>query len=224
MTDDVKQPRIRARLTNDTTDFPHNDIANAALYMRERLSKAFEDKDRGDGIFLDMIAMVTMVAFALEGYVNFVGMTLIERSATDKGSAAASWSDCERKSTKDKIKALRKMTGVDIDWNKRPYATIGELNEIRNMFAHPKPHKPKVREWEAVGTDAEFRKQLRDYRPEYEERLTWEFCTRAYDDVEAIWQHLLEAAKINLIDALSGGSQGFELLAWVDENGGETKA
>lgn len=84
MTDDVKQPRIRARLTNDTTDFPHNDIANAALYMRERLSKAFEDKDRGDGIFLDMIAMVTMVAFALEGYVNFVGMTLIERSATDK--------------------------------------------------------------------------------------------------------------------------------------------
>jgi hypothetical protein len=224
MTDDVKQPRIRARLTNDTTDFPHNDIANAALYMRERLSKAFEDKDRGDGIFLDMIAMVTMVAFALEGYVNFVGMTLIERSATDKGSAAASWSDYERKSTKDKIKALRKMTGVDIDWNKRPYATIGELNEIRNMFAHPKPHKPKVREWEAVGTDAEFRKQLRDYRPEYEERLTWEFCTRAYDDVEAIWQHLLEAAKINLIDALSGGSQGFELLAWVDENGGETTA
>ena len=224
MTDEVKQPRIRARLTNDTTDFPHNDIANAALYMRERLSKAFEDKDRGDGIFLDMIAMVTMVAFALEGYVNFVGMTLIERSATDKGSAAASWSDYERKSTKDKVKALLKMTGVDIDWNKRPYATIGELNEIRNMFAHPKPHKPKVREWEAVGTDAEFRKQLRDYRPEYEERLTWEFCTRAYDDVEAIWQHLLEAAKINLIDALSGGSQGFELLAWVDENGGETKA
>lgn len=224
MTDDVKQPRIRARLTNDTTDFPHKDIANAALYMRERLSKAFEDKDRGDGIFLDMMAMVTMVAFALEGYVNFVGMTLIERSATDKDSAAASWSDYERKSTKDKVKALRKMTGVDIDWNKRPYATIGELNEIRNMFAHPKPHKPKVREWEAVGTDAEFRKQLRDYRPEYEERLTWEFCTRAYDDVEAIWQHLLEAAKINLIDALSGGSQGFELLAWVDENGGETKA
>jgi hypothetical protein len=224
MTDDVKEPRIRARLTNDTTDFPHNDIANAALYMRERLSKAFEDKDRGDGIFLAMMAMVTMVAFALEGYVNFVGMTLIERSATDKGSAAASWSDYERKSTKDKVKALRKMTGVDIHWNKRPYATIGELNELRNMFAHPKPHKPKVREWEAVGTDAEFRKQLRDYRPEYEERLTWEFCTRAYDDVEAIWQHLLEAAKINPIDALSGGSQGFELLAWVDENGGETKA
>ena len=224
MTDDVKQPRIRARLTNDTTDFPHNDIANAALYMRERLSKAFEDKDRGDGIFLDMIAMVTMVAFALEGYVNFVGITLIERSATDKGSAAASWSDYERKSTKDKVKALLKMTGVDIDWNKRPHATIGELNEIRNMFAHPKPHKPKVREWEAVGTDAEFRKQLRDYRPEYEERLTWEFCTRAYDDVEAIWQCLLDVAKINPFDALSGGSQGFELLAWVDENGGETKA
>lgn len=220
----VEQPLIRARLTNDTIDFPHNDIANAAFYIRERLTKAFEEKDRGDGIFLDMMAMVTMVAFALEGYVNFVGMTLIERSAADRESAAASWSDYERKSTKDKIKAVRRMTGAEINWNERPYATIAELNELRNRFAHPKPHKPKVREWEAVGTDAEFRKQLRDYRPEYEERLTWDFCTRAYDDVEAIWQQLLEVAKINPFDALSGGSQGFELLAWVDQNGRETKA
>jgi hypothetical protein len=224
VSDEAKQPRIRARITNDVTDFPHNDIANAAFFMRERLAKAFDEKERGDAIFLDMMAMVTMVAFALEGYVNFVGMTMIERAATDKGSAAVSWTDYERKSTKDKIKVIRKMTAAEIDWNKRPYATVVELNELRNMFAHPKPHKPKVREWEAVGTDGEFRKQLRDYRPEYEERLTWEFCTRAYDDVEAIWQHLLEVAKINPFDALSGGSQGFELLACVDENGRETKA
>ena len=224
MSEGAKQPLIRALLTNDTTDFPHNDIANAAFYLRERLTKAFEEKDRGDGIFLDMMAMVTMVAFALEGYVNFVGMTLIERSATEKEAAVASWSDYERRTTKDKVKVLRRMTRAEIDWNKRPYSTISELNGLRNMFAHPKPHKPKVREWEAVGTDAEFRNQLRDYRPEYEERLTWEFCTRAYDDVEAIWQHLLEVAEINPIDALSGGSQGFELLAWVDENGRETRA
>ncbi|MET3828361.1 hypothetical protein ABIC16_004116 [Sphingomonas sp. PvP055] len=109
-------------------------------------------------------------------YANFVGMTLIERAATDKASAAASWTDYERKSTRDKVKVIQKMTGAEINWNKRrPYATIGELNELRNMFAHPKPHKPKVREWEAVGTVGEIRKQLRDYRPEYEERLTWEF-------------------------------------------------
>ncbi len=224
MTDEAKQPRIRVRITNDVTDFPHNDIANAAFFMRERLAKAFDEKERGDAIFLDMMAMVTMVAFALEGYANFVGMTLFERAATNKELAAASWTNYERKTTRDKVKVIRKMTGAEIDWNKRPYETVGELNELRNMFAHPKPHKPKVREWEAVGTDGEFRKQLRDYRPEYEERLTWEFCTRAYDDVEAIWQHLLEVAKINPFDALSGGSQGFELLAWVDENGRETKA
>jgi hypothetical protein len=219
-----KQPLIRVRMENDVTDYPHNDVANAAFFFRERLAKAFEDKNRADGIFLDMIGMMTMTAFALEGYTNFVGGKLIERCVASEERAAETWWTFERKRTRDKIKAIRKMSGMAIDWNKRPYSTVNELIELRNMFAHPKPHRPTRREWEAVGTDSEFKKQLRDYKPEYEERLTWEFAQRAYDDVEQIWQDMLIGAGIDPFHARSGGTQGFSLLAWVDEDGSETLA
>lgn len=216
------QPLIRALVTNDVTDYPHNDIASAAYLFRKRLTKAFENKERADGIFLDMMAMVTMTAFALEGYVNFVGGTLIERFVEHKERAAEAWQTFERKRTRDKLKAIRKMTGMEINWNKQPYLTVTELIDLRNLFAHPKPHRPKEREFEAVGTDSELKKLLRSYRPEYEEKLTWDFAIRAYDDVEEIWQALLAAAEINPYDAMSGGSQGLELLAWVNPDGTET--
>ncbi|MBY0518869.1 MAG: hypothetical protein K2P79_00395 [Sphingomonas sp.] len=221
---DEKQPLVRVKMENKVTDYLHNNVASAAFHFRERLEKAFEDKDRADGIFLDMIGLTTMTAFALEGYVNFVGGRLIERCVKDKDRAAESWQTFERKRTKDKIKAIRKMTGIEIDWNKRPYPTVGELNDLRNMFAHPKPHKPKVEEWEAVGTNDEFKRQLRNYKPEYAERLTWEFAQRAHDDVEQIWQELLAGAGINPYETLSGGSQGFSLLTRVNEDGSETSA
>jgi hypothetical protein len=77
--EEKKQPLIRVRMENDVTDYPHNDVSNAAFFFRERLTRAFEDKERADGIFLEMIGMMTMTAFALEGYTNFVGGKLIER-------------------------------------------------------------------------------------------------------------------------------------------------
>jgi hypothetical protein len=219
---DEKQPLVRVKMENKVTNYPHNDVASAAFHFRERLEKAFQDKDGADGIFLDTIGLMTMIAFALEGYVNFVGGRLIERCVKEKDRAAESWQTFERERTKDKIKAIRKMTGIKIDWNKRPYLTVGELNDLRNMFAHPKPHKPEPEEWEAIGTDDEFKRQLRNCKPEYEERLTWEFAQRAYDDVEQIWQELLAGAGIDPYETLSGGSQGFSLLAWVNEDGSET--
>lgn len=221
MTD--KQPLIRAKVTNDVTDYPHNDIANAAFFFRERLTMAFATKERSDGIFLDLMAMVTMTAFALEGYSNFVGGKLIEQCVDNAQPTAEAWTTFERKRTRDKIKAIGKMTGMVIDWSKRPYLTVTELTYLRNLFVHPKPCRPKEREFEAVGTDSELKKLLRSYRPEYEEKLTWDFAKRAYDDVEEIWEALLAAAKINPFDALSGGSQGFELLAWVNLDGTETR-
>ena len=223
MSEEKKQPLIRVKMRNDMTDYPHNDVANAAYFFRERLTKAFAEKGRADGIFLDLIGMVTMTAFALEGYTSFIGRKLIERSAKGNDAAVAEWQKFEKKRTRDKIKAIRKMTGMEIGWNKRPYLTVTELIDLRNMFAHPKPHRPKQQEWEAVGTDSEFRNQLRDYKPEYEEKLSWEFAQRAYDDVEAIWKELLKEAEIDPLHAMSGGSQGFEVLAWINEDGSETQ-
>lgn len=69
------------------------------------------------------------------------------------------------------------------------------------MFAHRKPHKPKVREWEAgrMGSSGS-----------------------SY--VEQIWKEMLETANVDLFEAMSGGSQGFKRLAWINEDGTETRA
>ncbi|RZJ45537.1 MAG: hypothetical protein EON87_07285 [Brevundimonas sp.] len=207
------EPRIRAKITNEIVDYPHNDLASAAWFYRERLTKAFEDKARNDGIFLDMIALVTMTAFALEGYTNFVGERVLSGGAQGQENA---WDDLERKPVKDKLKAIRKVLGFEIDWNKRPYQTVDELIDLRNMFAHPKAHRAEEREHIRVGTDSELRQMLRDHRPAYEKQLTWEFANIAYEDVETIWKDLLAVAKIEIHETWSGGSQGIELIEVLD--------
>lgn len=211
MTD--KQPRIRAKITNDWVDYPHNDLSNAAWFFRERIKKAFAAKERTDGIFLDMMACVTMIAFSLEGYVNFIGAKLLDGKPDE-------WKDFERETVREKIKAIRKITGIEIDWNKRPYVTTAKLVDLRNMLAHPKAHKAEPREWIAEGTDGAFKKMLRHHEPEWVKIISEAFIDEAYEDVEAIWKSLLAAAGIEEHESWSGGSLGFELIdSLPPENG-----
>lgn len=200
-----EQPRIRAKITNDWVDYPHNDLSNAAWALRERINKAFIEKERADRIFLDMIACVTMIAFSLEGYVNFIGAKLL-------GDVSGEWVAFERATVREKIKVIRRLTGMQIDWNKRPYSTTTKLFDIRNMLAHPKAHKAEPREWIDEGTDSAFKKMLRDYEPEWMKIINQTFIDEAYEDVETIWKNLLAAAEIEEHEAWSGGPQGFELI------------
>ena len=213
--DGQSQPFIRAKVTNDFVDYAHNDVANAAWFIRERLAKTLENENEGEGVFLDMIALVTMTAFTLEGYANFIGKWIIDRDNSEK-DALDIWNKFERIPIKEKIKSIQKMLDIEMDWNKRPYETVDSLISLRNMFAHPKSHPAKEREQILVGTDAKLRQLLRDHKPEYEERLTWEFANIAYNDVEAIWRGLLSAAQIELHQTWSGGSQGIELIEVLD--------
>lgn len=217
MTEERKQPLIRALVTNDVVDYPHNDLENAAWFFRERLKKAFQDNERSDGIFLDMIALVTMTSFALEGYVNVLGWHWLRED--DKAWKAFEW-----QSTRKKIEQLAERYGLAVDWDSRPFVTVDQLVKLRNMFAHPKAHPVKNREQELVGTHDDFVKMLRNHKPEYEERLTWEFANQAYEDVDTMWNTLLGASKLNPFNLTSGGSQGFEMLAYVNEDGSETLA
>lgn len=209
------QRQMRAIVSNHQVDYAHNDVANAAWFFRDRLTQAIQEGERSDGIFLQLMAMMTMTAFALEGYVNFVGVKLMERR--HKGETEQIWERFERKAVRDKIKIIGRLAGATIDWNKRPYVTVSDLIILRNMFAHPKAHHPEKREFEAVGTEDELKRMLRSYRPEYERKLTWEFVNTAYDDVEAIWGDLLAAAKIEPHDTWSGGMQGLEFIEHIEE-------
>lgn len=209
MTDEREQPLIRALVTNDVTDYPHNDLENAAFFFRERLKVAIEGKERGDAIFLDMIALVTMTSFALEGYVNALGH---HRLRDDEKS----WRTFEWMPVRKKIETLSEWYGLAVDWSNRPFSTIEPLVRLRNLFAHPKATPAQKREQILVGTHGEFVKLLRDHKPEYERTLTWEFADGAYRDVDAIWHTLLDASGINPFDVQSGGSQGFEYIEHVN--------
>lgn len=200
-----EQPRLCARIINDWVDYPHNDLSNAAWFFLERINKAVAAKERADGIFLDMMACVTMVAFSLEGYVNFIGAKLLDGKPDE-------WAAFEQTTVLKKIKAIRRLTGIQIDWNKRPYSTTTQLIDLRNILAHPKAHKAEPREWVAEGTDSDFKKMLRGYEPEWVKIINQAFVNEAYADVEAIWKRLLAAAKIEEHEAWSGGSQGFEII------------
>ena len=57
------QPKIRAKMTNNWVDYPHNDLSHAAWFFQQRINNAFREEKRADGIFLEMIACVTMIAF-----------------------------------------------------------------------------------------------------------------------------------------------------------------
>ncbi|HTG39694.1 hypothetical protein [Sphingomonas sp.] len=200
-----EQPRIRAKITNNWMDYPHNDLSSAAWYFLQRINKAFAESERADRIFPDMIACVTMMAFALEGYVNFIGAKLLDGKPDE-------WRKFEGAKVRDKIKAIRRLTGLQIDWNKRPYSTTTKLIDLRNILAHPKAHRAEPSEWLAEGTDSDFKRMLRDYEPAWVKIINQTFVDEAYADVEAIWKSLLAAAKIEEHEAWSGGSQGFELI------------
>lgn len=206
-----EQPRIRAKITNDWVDYPHNDLSNAAWFFQERINKAFSGKERKDGIFLDMIACLTMIAFSLEGYVNFIGAKLLDGKPNE-------WARFERAEVREKIKAIRRLTGIQVEWNKRPYSTTAKLIDLRNMLAHPKAHRAEPREWIAEGTDSDFIKMLRDYEPAWVKFISQAFVNEAYADVETIWKILLAAAKIEEHEAWSGGSQGIEFVDFLPPN------
>lgn len=210
------QKRMRAIVSNHHVDYAHNDVANAAGFFKDRLSTAIANGERSDGIFLQLMATVTMTAFALEGYVSFIGRTLIEQGHKPEEVEDA-WKRFDKNNTRDKIKVIRRLTGATIDWNKRPYATVRDLINLRHQFVHPKAHHPEQREFEAVGTEDELKGMLREYRPEYERQLTWEFVQIAYDEVDAIWSDPLAAAKIEAHETWSGGMQGLKFIEHVDD-------
>lgn len=200
-----KQPRIRAKITNDWVDYPHNDLSNAAWFFRERVNKSVTEREPTDGIFLDMMACVTMMAFSLEGYLNFIGEKLLDGKPSE-------WTKFERAKVREKIKTICRLTGIQINWNKRPYLSTTKLIDLRNMLAHPKAQKAEPREWIAEGTGSTLRKVLRDYEPAWVKTINPTFINEAHTDVEVIWKSLLAAAKIEEYQACSGGSQGIELI------------
>ncbi|QRM39468.1 hypothetical protein F3X89_17390 [Rhizobium rhizogenes] len=117
--------KIKVRLQQNRYVLIHNDLANTGFYFRKRIEKRLATDDR-EGISLEMMACLTMMAFAIEARFNFLGAELIP-----------DWE--EREAWKKKIKRVAKHLGIQADFGKRPFKTLGLLQEFRDTFAHGKP-------------------------------------------------------------------------------------
>lgn len=196
------QPVILATLSYEGRELIHNDLISAAFNLKQRIESMMESDDRR-GIGLDIMAAVTMTAFAYEAYLNFVGSTVIQDFVEFQNGT---------KKRNQIFKALGLVWKDDI----RPFSTINRLISVRDVMAHGKPYFVKD-EWEAVGTHSELEEQIRSYRKGIETQVDYNLLRDAYEDVEQVWRMMLQAAKIEMFDTLDGGLSGITFKAYAQE-------
>ena len=194
---DRSQPLIRAKLEVDLVDRVHNDLLGAAEYLAGRVADRMAADDRS-GIAFDVMASITMSAFALEAILNFFG------DARVRG-----WK--ERMPSREKPETIFRALAIAPDTAVRPFSTIETLRTVRAQFAHGKPRLVR-RQWEQTGRHDELVAGLRAAEAEMSMALPHSLAVEAYADVEAIWHALLDAAGISEFETFSGGSSGIEYI------------
>lgn len=197
------QPRIVANVEIERNDFIHNDLSSVSFHLKKRIDAAFALGGDKEGVGLDMMAGVTMLAFTFEAYLNFVGDLKIEGWDADA-------------SGKEKRQLIWKVLGLEWDASQRPVSTLICLIKARNMMAHGKPVRIK-KEWKAEGTHDELQQQLRNYQTEFEKLITPQFFAMAYEDVDAIWRTLQKAAGIEILETFDTGMSGITFLAHAEQ-------
>ena len=181
--------KLQAKAKVDKNIYIHNDLANTAFYFAKRVKERAEKGDR-DGIGHDMMACLVMLAFTVEAQFNFLGFKLINDWNEKDGALA-------------KAHAVLKVLETDNDLSTRPYKTIQDLKNLRDMLAYGKPKEAK---WEetVVATEAELAKHGA-LNADYEEYLTDAFVVQAQEDVDSIWKELLKRAGLKITDTITSG-------------------
>jgi hypothetical protein len=196
--------KVTAHVKLNKRIYIHNDIDQAAFYFRQRIESRAAQGDR-DGIGLEMIACLTLLAFAVEARFNFLGFMLIE-----------DWN--ERDTTLNKVNIVLESFDIKDDFKKRPYKTIVDLKTFRDTLAHGKPEVVEY-EGEITATEEELKQKGR-LSAEYEKFLKEELVFQAYEDVETIWADLLKRSGLDIFETITHGGIEYTILKEVEENGG----
>jgi hypothetical protein len=166
----------------------HNDLGDAALYFKKRVEERIAGDDPA-GVGVEIMAGLTLLAFAVEAKFNFLGDYLI-----------AGWN--ERQRAEKKVKAVCNHLGVVPDFKARPYLSIEKLRRFRDTLAHG---KPEYREVVATAEELAGRGTL---QAEWEALIDdSKFFYEAYDDVVQIWKVLLANAELTDLDTSSEGGR-----------------
>ena len=177
--------QVERKATNRV--YIHNDLQNGARYFLE-IIQAKQNDPSAEGIFFDCLACMTMLAFAFEACLNFVG---------DK--AVNNWD--ERLRFKKKINRVFNQLGMKYDASQRPYSSIETLKEFRDTVAHGKPLIEQVEE--SFETTPDQIHKHPGVRGPWEEWCQPQTVFETYDDVDQIWKLMLEGAGIHYYDTLT---------------------
>jgi hypothetical protein len=184
--------KMRVRLKAHRHIYIHNDIGNATFYFKNRVDERIAKGER-DGVGLEIIAGLTLLAFEVEAKFNFLGAKLI-----------ADWN--ERTPRIEKIKKVCAHLGFAPDFSVRPYSSVAKLKDFRDTLAHGKP-EDKFLDEEVVAT-AEELEAMGILHADWETYIDYGFFQATYDDVEQIWKELLTKSGLTIFDTLThGGSQ-----------------
>lgn len=180
----------------------HNDISNAAFYFKNRVDERIAKDDR-EGVGLEIMAGLTLLAFEVEARFNFLGAKLI-----------ANWN--ERTPAKDKVEKVCAHLGVALDFSMRPYSSVAKLKDFRDTLAHGKPEE-RVFDEEVVATAEEI-DAMGFARGAWEAYIDQAFFHEAYGDVEQIWKELLAKSKLTVFDTLTHGSRHISFIEHVEDS------
>jgi hypothetical protein len=178
----------------------HNDIGNAAFYFKERVNARIAKNDR-EGIWHEIMAGLTLLAFEVEARFNFLGYKLIK-----------SWDEWQP--AKKKIEAVCDALGVKPDFAARPYLNIEKLRAFRNTLAHGKPEEINL-EKEIVAT-AEELEAMGILHAEWEAYVDQAFFNEAYSDAEQIWKDLLAKSRLSVFETMTHGSSHMSFIEHVN--------
>jgi hypothetical protein len=188
-----------ALLHVDLQAMPHNNLLDAADFLSSRVAARVQAGDRA-GIAFDMMAALTMSAFAAEAVFNVVGSQLF----------GADWPAVAQKK-KGKRAAVYSALGIQPDPAVRPYRTLDTLRELRDSLAHGKPYTI-TRTWQAEGTHREHIRSLDAAVAALDPPVSVAAVVEASEDVSRLWNMLREAAGLDAIELSSGGATGYEIV------------
>ena len=196
------EQKLLVKVRNRQKIYIHNDLENAALYFKTKVEKRAAQNDR-QGVGLEMIAALTMMAFALEARMNFLGFKIL----------ADRWD--ERQPYLTKFERVAKKLNIPVEYGSRPHETVKLLKEFRDTLAHGKPYEID-KEQELIATYKELdRSKL--LQAEWQKRfLTEEFVSRAHDDAETIWKTFLQASGLSVFDTITQGDRNIQFISYVD--------
>lgn len=192
--------KIQAHIQHTYRVHIHNDLAGAAFFFRNKVIENSKVDGGVEGSSFDMMACVTMTAFALEAEINFLGDHLLGRK----------WR--ERDTSFEKLKKVCRHLGVKLDLKASPFTAFTYLKEIRDTLAHGKPELIEV-DREVVGTPEEVEALNGTSKGQWEHQIKPELVLNAYDEAEALWRLLLEASGISFYDTLTHGGGGITYIA-----------